>query len=97
MTSVRTVLLSGLLLGLGPAALSQTSPTSGRPMRVTTDTPEYCDDLAGRVEAASRAHPVAAAQVQSLASEGRQMCNIGLIRGGLARLRRALIVLQSEP
>jgi hypothetical protein len=94
----RSVIAAGLALGVGSAtALSQPdAPTSTDSMRVTTDTPQYCDSLAGMVAQASRAHPGAEPEAQSLAEEGQRMCDEGLIRGGLARLRRALLMLQSE-
>ena len=87
-----------LPLALGPpAALSQSvDGTPAPPLRVTTDTAEYCDDLAGRFAAERREHPAAAPEVQQLAQEGQQMCDTGLIRGGLYRLRRALLMLEGQ-
>jgi hypothetical protein len=95
--------LAATLLTLGPAvAESPPSPTApGAPMRVTTDTAEYCGTLADQVARAEHARRAAAtagqgmARVEELAAEGQQMCDAGLIRGGLVRLRRALMLLQS--
>jgi hypothetical protein len=91
-------LAAALLLGIGSAtALSQSAPPpSTTPMRVTTDTPEYCETLAERVQRAERVRPDVAPKVQELAAEGHSMCRTGLIRGGLARLRRALLLLRPE-
>jgi len=92
------VVAASLVLAVGSStALSQSEPVpSADPMRVTTDTPQYCDTLANQVAQASRAHPAAMPQAKSLAAEGQRMCDEGLIRGGLARLRRALLMLQSS-
>lgn len=97
---VRNAAAATLLLALGPVvAQSQPAPSSG-PMRVTTDTPEYCEELSERVSHAEHDHATTAvgrhAEVAELAEEGHQMCATGLIRGGLLRLRRAWMMLRSE-
>jgi hypothetical protein len=80
-----------------PFSDSQAAPPAPTvPMRVTTDTPEYCDRLADRVAEAEHSQPKAPPQAEELAAEGHHMCAIGLIRGGLARLRRALVMLQPD-
>jgi len=71
-------------------------PPYGGPVRVTTDTPEFCETLAERIARAEQGRPNAPHQVEELAEEGHQMCASGLIRGGLVRLRRALLMLRSE-
>lgn len=98
MAAYRKALVVTLLLALGSAAaLSQAPPTApSGPLQVTTDTPEYCNNLAGRIAAEQRTHPTPVPEVQTLAEEGQHMCEIGLIRGGLARLRRALLLLESR-
>ena len=58
------------------------------PMPVLTDTAEYCDQLQARVNNCA-VHPT---EVKTLVREGRQMCDHGEIRGGIARLRRALMI-----
>lgn len=71
-------------------------------MRVTTDTQEYCEALAERVERAEHVRQPRPAQgdeleqVKELASEGHQMCIAGRIRSGLVRLRRALLLLSAQ-
>lgn len=57
------------------------------PLRVTTDSSAYCEDLAARLEAmpAGETEPA-----RSLGREGRMLCASGHLRSGIARLRRAL-------
>jgi hypothetical protein len=78
-----------------PVALAPAPPAQGQldPLRVTTDTPEYCGHLAGRIATVQHTQPASHPTVDTLAAEGQHMCAIGHIRGGLARLRRALILL----
>ncbi|WP_158745927.1 hypothetical protein [Acidisphaera sp. L21] len=59
-------------------------------MTVTTDTPEYCLGLAGRMDAQGSMTPNA----RVLWERGRTMCEHGHVRGGLARLRRAMLVMR---
>ena len=72
-------LLLGLLLAL-PARAEQ-------PLRVTTDSPEYCVMLADRLAARTTAEDPA---VRSLVADGLRLCGDGHIRTGIAKLRRAL-------
>ena len=64
------------------------------PQQVTSDTPEYCLHLLDRVSEMVR---VAAApppqEVTFLSSEGQRMCHQGQTRGGILRLRRALMLM----
>ncbi len=62
------------------------------PMPVTTDTPDYCLSLARRMEQAGDTR----AEVRVLWQEGRDMCQRGHIRGGLARLRRAMMIARGD-
>ncbi len=62
------------------------------PMTVTTDTSGYCLSLARRMEDAGAMPP----QVRVLWQEGRDMCQRGHIRGGLARLRRAMMIVRGD-
>jgi hypothetical protein len=109
--ALRCAAAAAPLLLLGPgAALSQATPSTSSPsssgqsipMRVTTDTAEYCESLAAQVERAEHARRPHAErseyieQVRELAAEGHHMCAEGLIRSGLTRLRRAWMILQSE-
>lgn len=98
MAVYRNALVLTLLLGLGSAAALSQSPSEAlpAPLTVTTDTPQYCDDLAHRIATERRAHPTPQPEVQQLAEEGQQMCDNGLIRGGLIRLRRALLILEGR-
>lgn len=64
-----------------------------QPMRVTTDTLEYCLQLHDRVEEMSRVAPAPPPEVTSLATEGQHLCEQGQLRGGILRLRRALMLL----
>ena len=100
MSGYRNAFLLTLLLGLGSAAaLSQSPPpaTTAGPLTVTTDTQAYCDNLAARIQAERQTHPAAAKpEVESLAQEGQHMCDHGLIRGGLIRLRRAWLMLEGQ-
>lgn len=63
-------------------------PGTDRPMAVTSDTPEYCTTLQQLANAA----PSPAPEVRRLIAEGQDMCDRGEVRGGIARLRRALVV-----
>ncbi|MBU6497675.1 MAG: hypothetical protein KGJ41_15835 [Rhodospirillales bacterium] len=98
MSRVSRLLASILLLGMVPAvpALAQHGADEGRPMRVITDTPEFCHRLAGEFAAEQRAalrpHPVA----HDLALTGERMCGNGQIRPGIMRLRRALQILRRQ-
>lgn len=102
----RNALAVVVLFSLAPAAAQSPSAQSPAvqpppdappaPMRVTTDTPEYCDRLADRVAQVEHDRPQTPPQVEELAAEGHHMCAAGLIRGGLVRLRRALMMLGDE-
>lgn len=71
------------LLIAGPALADEAEPVA----RVTTDSREYCAELAERLAAlpASRAEPA-----RSIAEEGLRLCETGYPRVGVAKLRRAL-------
>ncbi len=75
------VAASGVIAGAGPLG-------TDRPMAVTSDTPEYCATLQHLANAA----PSPSAEVKRLIAEGQEMCERGEVRGGIARLRRALVV-----
>jgi hypothetical protein len=81
----------GLALTIGPAAgLGQT-----RAEEITSDTPEYClhlfDRLSSLVRQSVRPLP---REVTELSSEGQRMCDHGQTRGGIMRLRKALVLMQ---
>ena len=73
------------LLIAGPALADGAEPVP----RITTDSREYCAELAERLATlpASRAEPV-----RSIAEEGRRLCETGHPRIGVAKLRRAIRV-----
>jgi hypothetical protein len=56
---------------------------------LTTDTPQYCAQLAKQVTDRHSTMP----DVVRLLADGTDMCGRGQIRGGIRRLRRALVVL----
>lgn len=71
----------------------------GTPMAITTDTVEYCfhlfDQVSDLLHAARTPTP---REVTDLTTEGQRMCDHGQTRGGIIRLRRALMLIrQTEP
>ena len=97
MTFVRSVAPAALwlLLGLLPATGQGVAVESDR-MQVMTDTPEYCWHLANEIAAARRETRSLPPEVRVLAREGERMCDRGLIKGGVTRLRRALLLLRAD-
>lgn len=74
----------------GPVPVVGQSPAQ----RVTTDTPEYCLQLLDRVSELVRLAATPPPQdVTQLSSEGQKMCDQGQTRGGILRLRRALMLM----
>ena len=61
--------------------------------RVTTDTPEYCAHLLRRIGQVRAEVGGPARRADILTAEGRYMCANGHVRPGIARLRRALLLL----
>jgi hypothetical protein len=61
---------------------------------VTSDSPEYCGVLMSRIsgltQTASMPLPTEAAE---LSEEGERMCDHGQTRGGIMRLRKALLIM----
>jgi hypothetical protein len=98
MISARSMTLAGMWLGAGlSSATADGVYTEPGPMPVITDTPEYCWHLAAEVAEARRTAPTTPPPVRVLAAEGRRMCDNGMVRGGILRLRRALLLLRNEP
>jgi hypothetical protein len=88
----------GLGLALVSGVLVSSAGGDGIPAVVTTDSPEYCQKLFDRI--GQVLHTAAApppTEVASLSTEGQHMCNDGLTRGGILRLRRALLILEKGP
>lgn len=76
-----------LVLALGVATVANPG-LAQQANEITTDTMEYCSRLATEVARA----PDRSAQTSELLAEGRDMCQRGHVRGGIIRLRRAMIV-----
>jgi hypothetical protein len=85
----------GLCLGLAVVSIRGSNASDPSALEITTDTPQYCLRLLDRVStlvqqsAAPPSH-----EVTDLSSEGQKMCDHGQTRGGIMRLRRALLILQ---
>lgn len=62
------------------------------PVAVTTDTPEYCERMITQVAAC----PDLTAEMHRLLDEGRHLCERGEVRGGIMRLRRAMLLIQGR-
>ena len=64
---------------------------------VITDTPEYCERMTTQVATC----PDLTAEMHRLLDEGHHLCERGEVRGGIMRLRRAMLLIQgrdhSEP
>lgn len=91
----------GSLLALGVMILVAL-PGGGNPsspVRITSDTPAYCQLLLERVhELARLAADAPRQQASGLADEGRRLCAGGEVRAGLLRLRHAvMLVMASNP
>jgi hypothetical protein len=92
---LRLVALGVLLAALPPLA---SAGSDNGPVVITTDTPEYCRKLLDRISEAVHAAPAPPPNiVDTLSSEGQRLCDEGLTRPGILRLRRALILLQEDP
>ncbi len=87
MTIRRALGLPVLLAWLCVAGLARADETPS--FVLSSDTPAYCAQLARQV-ADRRSMSL---DVQRLLSEGREMCESGQVRGGIRRLRRALVLL----
>jgi len=70
------------------AAPARAQQAEQGPIAVLTDTVEYCDQLQLRLNRCA----VRTTDVQQLVKQGRQMCDHGEIRGGIAVLRRAIML-----
>jgi hypothetical protein len=81
------------VLWLGAMPVASQSP----PQQVTSDTPEYCLHLLDRVSEMVRlADTPPPQEVAYLSSEGQRMCDQGQTRGGILRLRRALMLMLQQ-
>lgn len=81
------------LLALPVSTIGVLPIQSDRPLRVTTESAEYCQSLAARLAGT----PQAGAEIpRGLGEEGRHLCSIGHYRAGIAKLRRAIRAAQAE-
>ncbi len=93
---VRLALLGVLSVGAGLGrAAAQPYPAPPGPPGMLTDKPEYCGHLAVEWAEQQRQGPPPPQLARMLAAEGRAMCARGLVRGGIMRLRRALMILRT--
>jgi hypothetical protein len=83
---------------LAMAAQAQPTQTDVPPARVTSDSPEFCAQLAEQVYQEAHVHRVGPVpeEVHTLEEEGLKMCSEGRLRPGILRLRRALQILRGE-
>jgi hypothetical protein len=90
-------------MGLVPATVCLGLALTGDPatvtgqgaVEVTSDTPEYCLHLLDMVSAMVRQSVEPPPhEVTDLSSEGQRMCDHGQTRGGIMRLRKALVMMQ---
>jgi hypothetical protein len=96
--AVRSCGFAGLVTSLAAVAALSGSPVAGQttPLMVTTDTPQYCLHLLDEVSQLMHDAPAPPPEVTSLSTEGQRMCGQGQTRGGILRLRRALVLLKSR-
>lgn len=83
-----------------PALMCLMAMAAGRavaqdaPVEITTDSVTYCLQLYEKVEQLrARAAIPPSGEVLALSDEGQHMCESGLARGGVMRLRRALTIM----
>jgi hypothetical protein len=88
------VLAVPLSVGLGLAFLPLPVAGQAPPAQVTTDTPQYCLQLLDQVSEQVRVNAHPPEEVTNLSTEGQRMCDQGQTRGGIMRLRRALVLLR---
>ena len=89
-----------VLIGLAVSGLPPALAEEELAVEVTTTSPAYCRHLHDQVTAMLRTAPgTPPDHVTALSAEGRRMCDNGLERGGITRLRHALVILTqpSEP
>ena len=88
------MLRAGILFALLPSVplAAATASATGHPVRVTTDSSAYCEELSARFDGQAGA---ASEQARMLAEEGRRLCETGYVRTGIAKLRRALRAAQA--
>lgn len=90
--------IAGVLfsLGSGVVLLPPLARAQPAPLLVTTDTPQYCLHLLDQVSELMRIAPAPPPEVTALSTEGQRMCGQGQTRGGIMRLRQALVLLRAQ-
>ena len=89
------VLLMGAWLSMFAVPALAQDASADSPMEVTTDTPEYCQELLHRIGDLVRlASTPVPREVTDLTSEGRRMCDHGQTRSGIMRVRSALMMME---
>ena len=83
-----------LSVGLGLAVMPSPVVGQATPPQVTTDTPRSCLQLLDEVSELVRVNAHPPEEVSNLSTEGQRMCDQGQTRGGIMRLRRALVMLR---
>jgi hypothetical protein len=84
-----------ILLGLAQFGLTLAAPAQSLDPTVTSDSPEYCDVLMDRISTLVRAASMPPPSEAAMLSEaGEWMCVHGQTRGGILRLRRALMIMR---
>jgi hypothetical protein len=103
MSSMRALLLTGVTLASGGGLMPLDQQVVAQqahdspPVGVTTDTAEYCLYLQDRIHTlilAAVAPP--SHEATALTQEGQRICEHGQTRGGIMRLRRALLLIRHE-
>jgi hypothetical protein len=96
----RRRLMVGLTASIAVAVMAraQTAGDDIPPTRVTSDSPEFCAQLADQLRHDLRARQPAPVpdEVRMLGHEGNRMCREGHIRPGILRIRRALMLLRGD-
>jgi hypothetical protein len=81
-----TGVLAALLLMTLAAPVPARARAGEAPLRVTTDSLAYCAELAQRLAA----QPAPTEAARRLGEDGQRLCEAGQVRGGIAKLRRAI-------
>src|SRR5471030_1394631 len=84
------------LLPISAASVSaQVGPAQAGPIEITTDTREYCQKLLNRIgELVRLATAPVPRNATDLTTEGQRMCDHGQTRGGIMRLRSAVMLME---
>jgi hypothetical protein len=71
-------------------------PGFAPPMRVLSDTPEFCSQLARHFARVQATRAFVPPDSVALASEGEHLCATGRVRAGIARLRMAFFSIRPD-